>query len=65
MTRGTVTAVRDDGSHQLFVDDGIVSSIGIHIDHDRDRLLVASSDASTIGTGGGPAALGAYDLETG
>ena len=37
VTRGTVTAVQDDGSHAVFIEDpDIVSSIGIHID---DRVL--------------------------
>lgn len=66
ITRGTVTSVEDDGSWSVFIEDpDIVSSIGIHIDDARGRLLVASSDASTIGSGGGPAMLGAYDLESG
>lgn len=66
VTRGTVTAVGDDGSHTVFVDDpDITSSIGIHIDRARDRLLVANSTVAVFQNQPGHARLGAYDLETG
>ncbi len=61
-----MTAVDDDGSHSVFIDDpDVVSSIGIHIDAARGRLLVANSDVASFQGGDGHAMLGAYDLETG
>lgn len=66
VTRGTVTAVGDDGSRSVFVDDpDITSSIGIHIDRARDRLLVANSTVAVFQSQPGHARLGAYDIETG
>jgi sugar lactone lactonase YvrE len=67
VTRGTVTAVRDDGSHTTLVEDpDVEASIGVHLDADRGRLLVASSHLeATRGEGPGYARLGVYDLESG
>lgn len=68
VTRGTVTSVSDDGSHEPFVrDTEITSSIGIHIDAENDRLLVANSDLAAVQdtTVEGQAKLGAYELDTG
>jgi sugar lactone lactonase YvrE len=66
VTRGTVTRVGDDGTHSVFIDDpDIVSSIGIHIDPPRNRVLVANSDVSSFQGGGGHARLGAYELDSG
>lgn len=71
LTRGTVTEVFDDGTFDVFIeDDDIISAIGIHIDTEADRILVAGSDP---GAGSGTseetvnvtAMLGIYDLETG
>jgi len=68
VTRGTVTSVMDDGSHQTFVEDtSITSSIGVHIDGANDRLLVANSNLAATGDTSvtGRAKLGAYDLASG
>lgn len=67
VTRGTVTAVEDDGSLATLVEDtAIAASIGVHIDRERGRLMVADADPSSIqGAGEGHARLGIYDLETG
>jgi len=66
VTRGTVTAVGDDGRHEVFITDpDITSSIGIHIDRSRGRLLVANSNVAVFQDQPGHARLGAYDLETG
>ncbi len=66
VTSGTVTAVEDDGTRSVLVSDpDITSSIGIHIDRPRDRLLVANSDLAVLQGENGHARLGAYDLETG
>jgi len=44
-TLGTIGQVRDDGSYTAFINDvSLVSSIGINVDGQRDRLLVAVSD---------------------
>jgi sugar lactone lactonase YvrE len=67
VTQGTVTAVEDDGALETLVRDGdVTASIGIHIDPERGRLLVADADLSAVQGGGeGHARLGIYDLETG
>lgn len=76
VTRGTVTEVRDDGSAREFASrpDATTSeeaaapgAIGIHIDRERDRLLVAFGDVEIFQVPDvqGVAAVGAYDLETG
>ena len=66
VTSGTVTEVRDDGSHSVFVQDpDIVSSIGIHLDQARGRLLVANSNVASFQGGDGHAMLGSYDLASG
>lgn len=67
VTMGRVTAVRDDGSQRVLVEDPeLQAAIGIHIDRRGDRLLVANSDLSAIQGGSrGLAKLGIYDLESG
>lgn len=66
VTRGTVTEVRDDGSHSIFINDpDIVSSIGIHIDRASSRLLVANSNLAAFQGGESHAMLGSYDLDSG
>lgn len=67
VTQGTVTAVEDDGTLETFVEDAeVTASIGVHIDRDGGRLMVADADPAAIqGAGEGHARLGIYDLETG
>lgn len=68
VTRGTVTAVEDDGSHRVLVEDPeLGSSIGIHIDRESGRLLVASADLRVFQDTAlrGTAKLGIYDLRSG
>lgn len=67
VTRGTVTAVGDDGGlTELVRDTALTGSIGIHVDGRRGRLLVADADVSAVqGSGRGHARLGIYELETG
>jgi sugar lactone lactonase YvrE len=66
-----VTEVFDDGNFDVFIDDDdIISAIGIHIDTDNGRILVAASDpgvgeGTTEDTLNATAMLGIYDLETG
>jgi sugar lactone lactonase YvrE len=66
LSRGTVTAVSDDGSHSTLVDDSAgLSSVGLQVS--GDRLLVATSDvrAAFDSTAQGRALLGIYDLASG
>ena len=71
LTRGVIGEVSANGEYTVFIEDeDLISSIGIHIDQPRQRLLVAIADpgASTRTspeTQGQLAALAAYDLRTG
>ncbi len=68
VTHGSVSIVRDDGTLEPFIDGkGIKSSIGIHIDRVRNRLLVAAADFSAVNGAKvkGEAKLAIYDLTTG
>ncbi len=68
VTMGTITEVRDDGSHGPFIEDeDLVGSIGIHIDAANGRLLVANSDLGVFQDPEfpGQAKLGIYDLGSG
>jgi DNA-binding beta-propeller fold protein YncE len=57
---GTIHAVDADGTLTPFIEDErIPSSLGLEIDEERNRLLVAATNQST------EAFLGAYDLTTG
>jgi len=69
--KGIVMAVKEDGSSTVFAKDPhMVSSVGIHIDATRDRVLVCNADAgasefSTKQTTGNLAGLAAFQLSTG
>ncbi|GAA5116291.1 hypothetical protein [Pseudonocardia adelaidensis] len=68
VARGTVTAVRDDGSLQEFAAaDGITSSLGLHVDAAHGRLLVAGAAFAAVGDPqvAGEAKLAIHDLATG
>jgi sugar lactone lactonase YvrE len=68
VTMGTITEVRDDGTYGPFVEDeDLISSIGIHIDSENGRLLVANSDLGVFQDPEfpGQAKLGIYDLGSG
>ncbi|GLZ77272.1 gluconolaconase [Actinorhabdospora filicis] len=71
ITHGTVSTVRKDGRTRTLVDDpALISTIGVHVDASRDRVLVASgdlglADRSTPATTGKTAGLGIYSLRTG
>jgi sugar lactone lactonase YvrE len=68
VARGSVTAVHDDGSLELLAPaDGITSSLGLHIDVARDRLLVAGADFAAVGDPQvtGEAKLAIHDLASG
>ncbi|WP_431677965.1 hypothetical protein [Kitasatospora sp. KL5] len=72
LRHGTVSAVRPDGTTTTLVDDPavLVSTIGIHVDAARNRVLVANGDPGTSlrtdpAGSGRIAGIGAYDLTTG
>ena len=71
LTRGDIGRVSDNGEYTVFIEDeDLISSIGIHLDQPRMRLLVAVSDPGTSErtspeTQGQLAALAGYDLRTG
>lgn len=71
LTEGTVYQVDNAGTAvPLVEDERLVSSIGIQLDEQRDRLLVANSDPgvgdrTSAATQGSLAALGIYDAFTG
>ena len=71
LTEGTIYQVSADGTAVPFIeDDRLVSSIGIELDVQQNRLLVANSDPG-VGEATSPetqrslAALGIYDVSTG
>jgi hypothetical protein len=48
LTQGTIGRVRDNGNYQAFIEDeDFVSTIGIHIDDNSDRLLICNSNPNT------------------
>lgn len=67
LSRGTVFVVQNDGSLTPFVQDAdLKSSVGIEVDEERNRLLVANSDSAVFqGKSAGQAKLGIYDLDSG
>jgi sugar lactone lactonase YvrE len=67
ITQGTVFVVGNDGTLTPFIQDpDLKSSVGIEVDEERNRLLVANSDAAAFGGQvPGHAKLGVYDLATG
>jgi sugar lactone lactonase YvrE len=68
LAEGTIFVIERDGRVVPFVmDEELVSSVGIEVDEDRDRLLVANSNSAVFGdqNATGHAKLGVYDLMTG
>jgi len=69
LAEGTIFEIGTDGSMTPVVEDGdLVSSVGIEVDEERNRLLVCNADSSVFApdaAGPGQAMLGIYDLETG
>ena len=71
LTEGTIFISNEDGSVSPFIEDErLVSTIGLAIDEENNRLLVANSDVGSS-TGSSPettnqlAALGIFNLSTG
>jgi len=69
LTQGTIFQFDDSGEITPFIEDeDLVSSIGIHIDEENGRLLVANTDSNVFFNPEEAmpfASLAAYDLETG
>lgn len=67
LAQGTVFVVGNDGTLTPFIQDpDLTSSVGIEVDEERNRLLVANSDRAVFGGQAvGQAKLGIYALDTG
>jgi sugar lactone lactonase YvrE len=67
LSEGTVYEISRDGTRKPFIQDpDLKSSVGIEVDEERNRLLVANSDAAVFrGQSAGQAKLGIYDLSSG
>jgi hypothetical protein len=67
LAEGSIFAIGEDGSVTAVVEDpDLVSSVGIEVDEERDRLLVTNSDSAVFqGQSKGHAKLGVYNLSTG
>jgi sugar lactone lactonase YvrE len=68
LAEGTIFVIERDGRVVPFVrDTELVSSVGIEVDEDRDRLLVANSNSAVFADQNamGHAKLGVYNLMTG
>ena len=68
LSEGTIFEVFDDGTHGAFIEDeALMSTVGIEVDADRNRLLVAETNVAAFGdpTAEPRASLGVYDLTTG
>jgi sugar lactone lactonase YvrE len=67
LSEGTVYSIANDGTRKPFIQDpDLKSSVGIEVDEERNRLLVANSDAAVFrGQAAGQAKLGIYDLTSG
>jgi len=67
ISEGSIFQIGNDGAVTAVVTDAdLISSVGIEVDEERDRLLVANSDRSVFEEdGAGQAKLGVYRLSTG
>jgi sugar lactone lactonase YvrE len=67
IAEGSIMAIGSDGSVTVAVKDpDLVASVGIEVDEERDRLLVANANSPFAKDGGpGQAKLGVYRLSTG
>jgi len=70
LSQGTIYSItpNEDGTAEieaLIEDEELMSTVGIEIDEENNRLLVANSSADAFGGGPGAAMLASYDLETG
>lgn len=67
LSEGSIFEIHRDGQvTPVVTDPDLVSSVGIEVDAERNRLLVANSDRGAFdGSSQGQAKLGAYNLATG
>ena len=67
LAEGSIFRIGEDGSVTAVIEDpDLVSSVGIEVDEERDRLLVTNSDSGVFGgQSKGHAKLGVYNLNTG
>lgn len=68
LAEGSIFTIGNDGSVTPFIEDSeLVSSVGIEVDEERNRLLVANSDSAVFQQDGarGQAKLGIFNLLTG
>ncbi|NLX08112.1 MAG: SMP-30/gluconolactonase/LRE family protein [Chloroflexi bacterium] len=66
LAEGTIFTVTDDGMITPFItEEELMSSVGIHIDRERSRLLVANTDRAVTEGGASNIMLMAYDLVSG
>jgi len=66
IAEGSVMVIGTDGTvTAAFKDPDLVASVGIEVDEERDRLLVANSNNPFAKGGSGQAKLGVYRLSTG
>jgi sugar lactone lactonase YvrE len=67
LSEGSIYRIGEDGSVTAVIQDpDLVSSVGIEVDEERDRLLVTNSDSGVFqGQSKGHAKLGVYNLNTG
>lgn len=67
LSKGTVYSVAADGTLTPFIEDAdLKSSVGIEVDEERNRLIVANSDSAVFqGKSAGQAKLGIYELDSG
>jgi hypothetical protein len=67
LAEGSIFRIGEDGSVTAVIQDpDLVSSVGIEVDEERDRLLVTNSDSRVFqGQSKGQAKLGVYNLNTG
>jgi hypothetical protein len=67
LAEGSIFQIGEDGSVTPVIEDSdLVSSVGIEVDEERDRLLVTNSDSGVFqGQSKGHAKLGVYNLNTG
>jgi sugar lactone lactonase YvrE len=65
MTEGTIFEISADGVVTPFIEDeALKTTLGIHLDRENNRLLVANADMSAAPESSGLAQLGIYDLTT-
>jgi sugar lactone lactonase YvrE len=66
LTEGTIFEIADDNTVTPFIEDeNLVATLGVYIDRENERLLVANGELSDDPDATGLAQLGIFDLTTG